>query len=78
MGNAIKYFKDKIEKTDKMSESEAKEFLLEAIDSYINERIIVADKVISQYSVSKIDDNDVILTHARYTTLQYHFLIVSS
>lgn len=65
MGNAIKYFKDKIEKTDKMSESEAKEFLLEAIDSFINERIVVADKVISQYSVSKIEDNDVILTHAR-------------
>eukprot|EP01102_Stenamoeba_stenopodia_P001437 TRINITY_DN11250_c0_g1_i1.p1 TRINITY_DN11250_c0_g1~~TRINITY_DN11250_c0_g1_i1.p1 ORF type:complete len:511 (-),score=129.22 TRINITY_DN11250_c0_g1_i1:38-1570(-) len=70
MGNAIKYFKDKIEKTDKMPESEAKEFLLESIDSFINERITVADKVISQHSVSKIEDGDVILTLARSSVVE--------
>ena len=66
MGNAIRWLKDIIIKIDPdVPESDAKESLLTAIDSFIHERITVADTLIAQTASSKIRDGDVILTFAK-------------
>lgn len=44
---------------------QAKELLCSQIDTYIQERIIAADQVITSSAISKIQDGDVILTYAR-------------
>jgi len=65
MGNAIRYLKKQITSlTPDMSDSEAKEFLVEAVERFIRERITFADEVIVASGVSKIRDGDVILTYA--------------
>jgi len=64
MGNAINYIKREIPKTQGMSDEEAKEFLIRRIKTFIEERIILADRAIATYGVSKINDNDVILIYA--------------
>ena len=71
MGNAIKSLKQAIASVGarQLSEGEAKEALLDHIDRYITERILLADKVIEQYALSKIADGDVILTHAASATV---------
>lgn len=43
--------------------------LFEKIDTYIRERIIIADQVIQETAGSKIKDGDVVLTYARYVVL---------
>ncbi|KAF2070355.1 hypothetical protein CYY_008326 [Polysphondylium violaceum] len=63
MGNSINYLKQQMSLTNTLSQEEAKESLIEKIDSFI-ERIQLADKVITKYGVSKISDGDVILTYA--------------
>ncbi|KAF2104010.1 IF-2B-domain-containing protein [Rhizodiscina lignyota] len=66
MGNAIRWLKDLIIKIDPdVPESEAKQSLIAAIDSFIRERITAADTLISQTASSKIRDGDVILTFAK-------------
>ena len=45
---------------------QAKDLLCSKIDTYIRERIIVADQVIAEAAVDKINDGDIILTFARY------------
>jgi len=65
MGNAINYLKQQMSQTVSMAEEEAKEFLLERIDGFIQERIVLADQVIATFGVSKINNGDVILTFAR-------------
>lgn len=45
---------------------QAKDVLFRKIDTYIHERIIIADQVIQETAGSKIKDGDVILTYARY------------
>jgi len=64
MGNAINYVKREIPKTQSMSDEEAKEFLMRRIETFIEERIVLADQAIATYGVSKINDGDVILTYA--------------
>lgn len=64
MGNSIRFLKSRIAKLSlKLSESEAKTTLLSDIDRFINEKIIVADKVIVKHAVTKIRDGDVLLTY---------------
>nr|GEX07011.1 initiation factor 2B-related protein [Tanacetum cinerariifolium] len=64
MGNAIRVLKALIQKsTLAQTDSEAKAFLCSAIDRYINEKIILADKVIIRHAVTKIRDGDVLLTY---------------
>ncbi|KAF6143806.1 hypothetical protein GIB67_016727 [Kingdonia uniflora] len=64
MGNAIKFLKNRIAKLPlTLSESEAKETLQSEIDRFINEKIVLADKVIVQHAVTKISDGDVLLTY---------------
>ena len=74
MGNAVKSLKQAIAAVGAapppgLSEADAKAALLEHIDRYITERILLADKVIEQYALSKIADGDVILTHAASATV---------
>jgi len=64
MGNAIRYLKNNIAALDPVTpEHEAKDILIESIDRFIRERIIIADEVIVAFGVSKINDDDVILTY---------------
>lgn len=64
MGNAIRFLKARIAKiTLAQTESEAKTSLCSDIDRYINEKIVLADKVIVRHAVTKIRDGDVILTY---------------
>jgi translation initiation factor eIF-2B subunit delta len=64
MGNAIKYLKHEITKIEEdVSEDETKARLIEAIDKFIQERIVLAQRVISESIRTKIQDDDVILVH---------------
>ncbi|XP_020688341.1 probable translation initiation factor eIF-2B subunit delta [Dendrobium catenatum] len=71
MGNAIRFLKNRIAKLDhNISESEAKSNLLSDIDRFINEKIIVADKVIVHHAVTKIRDGDVLLIYGHSTVVE--------
>ncbi|KAK9288925.1 hypothetical protein L1049_017396 [Liquidambar formosana] len=64
MGNAIRVLKNRIAKLPlTLSESEAKSSLCSDIDRFINEKIVLADKVIVRYANTKIRDGDVLLTY---------------
>ncbi|KAI0080706.1 IF-2B-domain-containing protein [Panus rudis PR-1116 ss-1] len=71
MGNAIRQLKLDISGTDiDLPEQDAKNALCSKIDTYIRDRIIVADEVIEETAGSKIKDGDVILTFARSSVVQ--------
>ena len=64
MGNAIRFVKTRIAKLPlSHSESEAKAALCSDIDRFINEKIILADKVIVGHAATKVRDGDVLLTY---------------
>ncbi|KAL7918603.1 hypothetical protein ACQKWADRAFT_303737 [Trichoderma austrokoningii] len=67
MGNAIRWLKLQISKIDiDMADSDAKKLLCEAIDSFIHERVTLADLVIVNTAADMIADDDVILTYAHH------------
>ncbi|TFA98913.1 putative translation initiation factor eIF-2B subunit delta [Trichoderma ghanense] len=69
MGNAIRWLKLQISKIDiDMADSDAKKLLCEAIDSFIHERITLADVVIVSTAADMISPNgdDVILIYAHH------------
>ncbi|KAL3526689.1 hypothetical protein ACH5RR_011345 [Cinchona calisaya] len=71
MGNAIRFLKTRIAKLPlSLSESEAKAILLSDIDRFINEKIILADKVIVKHAVTKITDGDVLLTYGSSSAVE--------
>ena len=71
MGNAIRWLKVKISEVDPDTpESKAKADLCDAIDSFIRERITVADQVIATSAAEKIRDGDTILTYAKSSIVQ--------
>lgn len=64
MGNAIKYIKKEISNIpSQCKEEEAKGKLQDCIDSYVNEKIILASEAISKYAIEKISNGDVILVY---------------
>ncbi|KAJ5690089.1 translation initiation factor eIF-2B subunit delta [Penicillium macrosclerotiorum] len=64
-GNAIRALKLAISSVDPSTpEASAKATLCEFIDSFIREKITVADEVIAQSAAQKIQDGDVIVTFA--------------
>ncbi|KAK9996393.1 hypothetical protein SO802_021079 [Lithocarpus litseifolius] len=64
MGNAVRFLKTRISDLPlTLSESEAKAALCSDIEHFINEKIILADKVIVRHAVTKIRDGDVLLTY---------------
>ncbi|PIA63488.1 hypothetical protein AQUCO_00201084v1 [Aquilegia coerulea] len=71
MGNAIRFLKNRIAKLPPtLPESEAKAALQTDIDRFINEKIILADKVIVEHAVTKIRDGDVLLTHGSSSVVE--------
>ncbi|KAI0676954.1 eukaryotic translation initiation factor 2B delta subunit [Trametes maxima] len=71
MGNAIRQLKLDISGTDfDLPEQDAKDALCHKIDTYIRERIIIADQVIQETAGNKIKDGDVILTYARSSVVE--------
>ncbi|XP_015584411.2 translation initiation factor eIF-2B subunit delta isoform X1 [Ricinus communis] len=64
MGNAIRFLKSRIANFPiTFAESEAKASLCSDIDRFINEKILLADKVIVRHAASKVRDGDVLLTY---------------
>ncbi|MBA0795445.1 hypothetical protein Gohar_006309 [Gossypium harknessii] len=71
MGNAIKFLKNRIAKLPlALSESEAKSTLMLDIDRFINEKIILSEKVIVKHAVTKIRDGDVLLTYGASSVIE--------
>ena len=64
MGNAIRFLKARINGLEPgLSDAEAKEILLEAIESFVHENVVLAAKQIAITAREKIRDGDVILTY---------------
>lgn len=71
MGNAIRFLKRRITSLPaNLSESEAIASLVSDIDRFINEKIILADKVIVKHALTKIRDGDVLLTHGSSSAVE--------
>lgn len=65
MGNAIKYVKWHIAHSPRnITDAEAKDKLCKAIDNFLEDRILLASKAISNEACSKISDGDVILVYS--------------
>lgn len=65
LGNAIRWFKAQVAECRELSEPDAKDYLISAIDSFIRERIILADQIIVKLALDKIRDGQVVLTYGR-------------
>lgn len=70
MGNAIRYLKYEIGKNLELPDEDARALFLERIDNFIRDRITMADQVIINLGLQKIQDGDVILTYARSSVVQ--------
>ena len=71
MGNAIRWLKVEISNVDVgTSESQAKSDLCDLIDTYVREKVTVADRVIANKVNDKIEDGDVIMTFAKSSIVQ--------
>lgn len=70
-GNAVRYLKYEISILGiDLPEQDAKDFLCERIDTYIRERIILADQVIRTAAMEKIRDGDTVLVYARSSVVE--------
>ncbi|KAF2112877.1 hypothetical protein BDV96DRAFT_496894 [Lophiotrema nucula] len=75
MGNAIRWLKDLIIKIDPSTpEAEAKRDLIMEIDNFIRERVTVADQLISEAAIKKIESGDVILTYGSSSIVEQSLL----
>ncbi|ORX87627.1 IF-2B-domain-containing protein [Basidiobolus meristosporus CBS 931.73] len=71
MGNAIRYLKYEISILSiDLPDEDAKTLLIERIDQFIRDRITVADKMIIDFGLQKIQNGDVILTYACSSIIQ--------
>lgn len=71
MGNAIRWLKKLIVEVDpSMPEQEAKDYLCESIDKFIQERITVADQAIATAASQQIDNGSVVLTYAKSSIVE--------
>ncbi|KAH9622458.1 hypothetical protein KSS87_005892, partial [Heliosperma pusillum] len=71
MGNAIRFLKTRIAKLPiSVTESEAKTILFSEIDLFVNEKIIIANKVIVNHTALKIRDGDVLLTYGCFSVVE--------
>ncbi|KAH0594432.1 hypothetical protein MHUMG1_07782 [Metarhizium humberi] len=79
MGNAIRWLKLQISKIDiDLPDSDAKKVLCQAIDTFIRERIILADFVIVKAAADMIQDDEVILTYAHHKLVERSLLQAKS
>ncbi|KAI8465109.1 MAG: translation initiation factor [Monoraphidium minutum] len=64
MGNAVKYVKLCISRTDPNApEASAKSDLLKGLGDFIQEKVVLADEVLAGHAVAKVYDGDVIMTY---------------
>ncbi|XP_006345335.1 translation initiation factor eIF-2B subunit delta-like [Solanum tuberosum] len=71
MGNAIRFLKARITKLSlTLSESEAKAALYSDIERFMNEKIVLAGRVITRQAVMKIRDGDVLLTYGSSSVVE--------
>ena len=71
MGNAIRWLKVEISNVDVSTpELQAKSDLCDSIDTYVREKITVADQVIANKANEKIEDGDIIITFAKSSIVQ--------
>lgn len=71
MGNAIRELKYHISVVSiDVPEQDAKDHLCEQIDTYISHRIVLADSVIEEYAMPKIQNGAVIMTFARSSVVE--------
>ena len=70
MGSAINFVKKKLTETMGMPALESKQFLIKSIDTFIDERIVVADQLISDFGNNKINDGDVLLTYGSSSVVE--------
>ncbi|RCI17462.1 hypothetical protein L249_2059 [Ophiocordyceps polyrhachis-furcata BCC 54312] len=67
MGNAIRWLKLQISKLDiDLPDSEAKKHLRDLIDSFISERITLADFVIVKTAAEMVSEGDVVVVYGRH------------
>ncbi|KAK6512096.1 hypothetical protein TWF481_000993 [Arthrobotrys musiformis] len=70
-GNAIRWLKTTASRVPpEIPDEEAKKDLIASIDTYMKERILVAQDVIANVAAEKIVDGDVILTYARSSCVE--------
>lgn len=65
MGNAITFLKKHVGLTAEMTEAQSKEYTIEMIDHFLKVKIKIADTLIAKIAAKKINNGDVVLTHAR-------------
>jgi translation initiation factor eIF-2B subunit delta len=71
MGNAIRFVKTRIANLPlTLSESEAKSTLITDINHFINEKILLADKLIVYHAVTKVRNGDVLLTYGSSSAVE--------
>ncbi|KAL6006880.1 hypothetical protein ACLOJK_032376 [Asimina triloba] len=71
MGNAIRFLKNRIARLPlTLSEAEAKAALQSDIERFINDKIVLADKVIVRHAVTKIRDGDVLLIYGSSSVVE--------
>lgn len=71
MGNAIRWLKKLIVEIDpNTAEQEARDYLCEYIDRFIQERIIVTDQAIAASASSQIKNGSVVLTYAKSSIVE--------
>jgi translation initiation factor eIF-2B subunit delta len=79
MGNAIRWLKLQISKIDiDLPDAEAKKRLCESIDSFIHERITLANLVIAKAAADMVDDGDVVLTYAHHSLVERALLLAQA
>ncbi|KAH8916630.1 IF-2B-domain-containing protein [Atractiella rhizophila] len=73
MGNAIRYLKWEITKLGQekqRGEDEAKAHLIETIDYFIRDRIVLADKIIQDIACSRIKESEVVMVYGRSSVIE--------
>lgn len=76
--NTIRWLKNRIAVIDpSIPEIVAKESLCDAIDNFIRERFINADKTIAKLAAARIKNGDVILTYAKSAVVTRAFLLAA-
>ncbi|KAH6649078.1 hypothetical protein BKA67DRAFT_648998 [Truncatella angustata] len=76
MGNAIRWLKLQVSKVDMdASEEDAKRELCQAINTFVAERITVADEVVTEAGAKSIRHGDVVLTYGRSSLVERTLLL---
>lgn len=74
-GNSIRWLKKLISTMDPdLTDIESKDFLCTSIDSFIREKVTLADELIQKEATTRIVDGDVILTYAKSSIVEKSLL----